>query len=284
MYLLVWLENNIRYRSTAYCNPSAIHALKLDEQKNLDKRLVYSFDGIDFVGTKSDKVTYDIYKNWRNFFKELSSEIDNSTILVMAFSSEIRDFINMNNKMKEKNKVKFKDILCLSQAGCIKSGDFNNKQSIAEKLVIMHRILQSREKFSAYSPISELSEEKAKLRLNRSLGVNKHIYSRNFGAIEKQIDRVCSELGFGFIRDRGQFSIYTICGEYIIDAEHRPLKIVRVNSSGNYTELKTKIYSPIDALIEIYRQENNSITKILKKIEVYEEDNAYGISTLVREV
>ena len=270
MNILIWFENNMRYNSTIYVNPSAIYGLVVTDDMEVESRLSYDFNPVDFMNPNSSNVTYCIYKNWLNFFDSLDKHIghNDKVTFVFAFSSDIRDFTNMNKKVP--NSVRYDNLICLSHAGLISNNTFKNCSSGAECLWELYNIYKKVDKkhlVMALNSHNEQMKKKIDSRVNRTNAESgKKAVNKTYGLLESQAIGICSKLGYYTKINNGSMCIQTICGEYLLDLAERPISLSKITGLGKYEVMNAKIYSPLDAIIHIYKYESNIIRQTLEKI------------------
>ena len=267
MYALLWLKDYVRYKQTVYVNVSEIHCFLCSDDKELDRRLIFQFAPVDFVGESTDSVKKSIRTNWYNFGKELKKECGNQEItVVLPFSSVARDFSKMSQYIVGSSFIK--EVKNLSVSGSISYGTFVMEDSGAENLWKMYQIFRGTDIKSAEITSKNRYVSSNEIVIRSIVDSRKRMINNHFEYMLEQIDEIAKQLGY-YVKNRdGTLLVLTACNTYSIELANRPMQLCSINPNGSYSLIDSQVYSPVDAMTMIFNRDKEEISRKLAELSI----------------
>lgn len=254
MYALLWFEDCVRLKLTKYLNISKVYCLLCDSEKNIDSRTQYEFEPANLIADSFSKCRNTIASNWSSLFNQLSHDIPKETTLVFPFSSIKRDFLTLHSSIS--NTFEFKATAVISRSGMVNNRTFEDSSPGAENTWKMLKILKG----MSNEQIVDSSKVPIYTRYQKPKPIKRVFNTVEF--IRSQLGAVSDKLGYLLEGDSEDLVILTPAGRYYINLTQRPMTVSKLLDDTTYKTVLSWVYSPLDALIMIYRQEQEEVSKL----------------------
>lgn len=254
MYALLWFEDCVRLKLTKYLNISKVYCLLCDSEKNIDSRTQYEFEPANLIADSFGKCRNTIVYNWSSLFNQLSHDIPKEATLVFPFSSIKRDFLTLHSSIS--NTFEFKATAVISRSGMVNNRTFEDSSPGAENTWKMLKILKG----MSNEQIVDSGKVPNYTRYQKPKPIKKVFNTAEF--IRSQLGAVSDKLGYLLEGDSEDLVILTPAGRYYINLTQRPMTVSKLLDDTAYKTVLSWVYSPLDALIMIYRQEQEEVSKL----------------------